>query len=91
MRFDRVTVGALLTFAITALPAPAAGERTPSAPKKNAEVSDELLEFLGGFDTSGGKPVDPFWFAGPAEAAPARSGAAPTVKSPAAAHPETTP
>jgi hypothetical protein len=58
MPCERLALPLLLTVVVGANAAHAA---RPTA-AAGAPVSAELLEFLGGFETSGGKPVDPLWF-----------------------------
>lgn len=80
----------LLSVAITTAAATAAhAERPPAAPP--APVSAELLEFLGSFETSRGKAVDPLWFLDdgkPAKAADSKT--APEARMPGAATPAET-
>lgn len=79
----------LLSVAITTAAANAAhAERPPAAP--SAPVSAELLEFLGSFETSGGKAVDPLWFLDDGKPAKADSRTAPAARTPGAATPAET-
>jgi hypothetical protein len=85
MPCDRRALPLLLSVAVASAAANTAhAERAAAAPP--APVSAELLEFLGGFETSGGKAIDPLWFlddGNPTKAADPK--AAPAAKAPSAA------
>jgi hypothetical protein len=80
MPCDRLAL--LLSVAVTTAAANTAhAERAATAP-----VSAELLEFLGGFETNGGRAIDPLWFLDNGKQTnPADPNAAPAAKAPGAA------
>jgi hypothetical protein len=61
MPCDRLALPLLLSVAVTTTAANSAHAESAAAAQA-APVSTELLEFLGGFETSGGKAIDPLLF-----------------------------
>jgi hypothetical protein len=92
MRGNHRTLPLLLSVAVTTAAANTA-HAEPAAAAPAAPVSAELLEFLGGFETSGGKAIDPLWFLDNGKQTnPADSRSAPAARAPGTAtRPESKP